>query len=71
MTATDLYRQLFGITNPPPTELARDLSRYEYLGADAARTDAEDDELRRLRSELERAGVRGLVDPKPRVRTVS
>jgi len=71
MTATDLYRQLFGITNPPPTELARVLSRYEYLGADPARTDVEDDELRRLRSELERAGVKELVEPKPRVRSVS
>jgi hypothetical protein len=71
LTATDLYRQLFGITNPPPTELARVLSRYEYLGADAARTDAEDDELRELRAELDRAGVRDLVEPKPRVRSVS
>jgi AAA domain, putative AbiEii toxin, Type IV TA system/AAA ATPase domain len=71
MTATDLYRQLFGITNPPPTELARVLSRYEYLGADAARTDAEDEELQRLRAELEHAGVRHLATPKPRVRTVS
>lgn len=71
MTATDLYRQLFGITNPPPTELARVLSRYEYLGADAARTDAEDEELERLRAELEHAGVRHLATPKPRVRSVS
>lgn len=71
MTATDLYRKLFGISNPPPTELAGVLSRYEYLGADGARTDAEDDELRDLRTQLEGAGVKGLVEPKPRVRSVS
>lgn len=69
MTATDLYRQLFGISNPPPTELARISSRYEYLGADPARTDAEDAELQRLRMELQHAGVKDLVEP--RVRSVS
>ncbi|WP_181233403.1 AAA family ATPase [Enhygromyxa salina] len=57
MTATDLYRRLFGIENPPPTDLARVLSRYKFLAADPERDNREDKELGELRSQLDTAGI--------------
>lgn len=69
MTATDLYREIFGITDPPPTDLARDLVRCEYLGADPERTDAEDAEVQALLKSLAAARVRDLPVPVPRIPT--
>jgi len=71
MTATELYRQLFDISSPPPTELARALSRHDYLAADPERTDEEDTALTLLRAELEEAGISELAEPASRVRNVS
>jgi hypothetical protein len=65
MTATELYRELFGVGDPPPTGLARTLSRYKYLGADTSRDDREEAELRKLRTALEDANVE---HPQPRPR---
>jgi len=66
MTATELYRQLFGITNPPPTDLARTLSRYDYLAADPERSEDENAQVERLREELIDAGLSDLAKPVPR-----
>lgn len=70
MTATDLYRNLFGVGDPPPTELARQLSRYKYLGADPERDASEDKELRGLRKLLEKANVE-IPKPRPRAKSRS
>jgi len=69
MTATELYRQLFNIADPPPTTLARTLSRYEYLRGDPERNDAEEQELWLLRQQLADAEVRDVVEPTPRKRS--
>ncbi|NJK32512.1 MAG: AAA family ATPase [Deltaproteobacteria bacterium] len=66
MTATDLYRNLFGVGDPPPTDLARQLSRYKYLGADPERDAEEEKELQRLKKDLQNAGVE-IPAPRPRV----
>jgi hypothetical protein len=68
MTATDLYRNLFGVGDPPPTELARQLSRYKYLGADPERDADEDKELRDLRKTLEKANIE-IPEPRPRTKS--
>lgn len=70
MTATDLYRRLFGVGEPPPTDLARSLSRYRYLGADPDRDANEERELQSLRRELEQADV-DLSESLPRARSRS
>lgn len=57
MTATQLYRDLFGVGDPPPTDLARTLSRYKYLSSDPRRDDSEHEEAQRLRAELKKHEV--------------
>jgi len=60
MTTSDLYRQIFDVEDTPPSELAHQLSRYNYLTRNGERTREERDEVSRLRQQLQEAGIRGL-----------
>ena len=66
MSSTDLYEEVFGIEDSPPSELALKRNRYTFLSQDPERTDAEEAQVQALRLELEAARVAGLPEPRPR-----
>jgi hypothetical protein len=57
MTGTEMLEQYFGIDRLYPINLAKQLRRYGDLANDPYRSDAEQQELERLRRELEAAGL--------------
>jgi energy-coupling factor transporter ATP-binding protein EcfA2 len=63
MTASQIYRAFFGITDLFPHGLGEKLRRYGLLAGDPTRTDDQDAEVKRLRAELKTAGVDPGWDP--------
>lgn len=57
MTGTELLQRYFGIDRLHPTNVSKQAYRYARLASDPQRSDEEDEELRRLRAELDAAGV--------------
>jgi hypothetical protein len=69
MTGTEIYREYFGIDDIIPDEAGRKLRDYRYLAANPYRTDLDDLEISRLRSELHEANVDPGFEPVPRTST--
>lgn len=68
LTGSELFGAFFEIRRLYPDALGDKLRRYGYLASDPTRSDAEDETMRALRSELEAAGVqfdREPVDREP------
>jgi len=66
-TGSEIYEQFFGIDRLYPSELGEALQRYGFLANDPGRTDAEEDEMQRLRSELREHGVDPGWEPEARI----
>jgi hypothetical protein len=63
MTGTEIYREYFGIDDVIPDEAGRKLRTYRYLAANPYRSDNDDREIARLRSELTTAGIDPSFEP--------
>ena len=66
MTATEIYREYFGIDDIIPDPTGQKLRSYRYLAANPYRSDSDDSEMTRLRDELLQLGVDPAFDPVPR-----
>lgn len=68
MTATDLYRAIFGIDDTPPEDtLVERVFEYETLARDASRSEPEERRMRELYAELAALRIKGLIEPRKRV----
>jgi hypothetical protein len=66
MTGSELYRRFFGIERAQPRALHDKLFAYATLATYPGRSEAEEQEVWRLRAELHAAGVRPDIEPEPR-----
>lgn len=69
MTATEIYRRIFGVVETPPGPIFAKVKQYEFLCASPYRTDEQEEERKQLRRELRREGVKRIAEPvsrKPR-----
>ena len=66
MTGSELYGTFFDVDARFAEDVGRRLARYAYLASDPRRSEAEDQELIRLRDELRREQVRVDAEPVPR-----
>jgi len=67
-TGTELYSKFFGIDRLYPSDLGDQLDRYGHLAVDPFRSDAEDDEMRRLGEQLRTEGIEMTLEPVERER---
>jgi hypothetical protein len=63
LTGSQLYQDFFGISKLYPNDLGDKTQRYGWLANDPTRSDADDQEMRRLRAELAMAGITFEWDP--------
>jgi len=63
LTGTEIFRDWFGLSHITLNPLGERLKQYRWLAADPTRTKELDQEMRRLRKQLEDAGFRGLGEP--------
>lgn len=68
LTPGELYRQVLGLRETPPGEIADKLDEYRALARDPQRDDAEEATVQRLRGELATAEVSPLPEILPRAR---
>lgn len=66
LTGSELFSAFFEIRKLYPNELGKKLHRYGYLASDPTRSADEDEELMKLRTELESAGATFDWEPVPR-----
>lgn len=66
MTATELYRRIFGVHETPPDPIFTVVKDYEFLCASPYRSDEQEAERKRLRRKLQAAGIRRIARPVPR-----
>lgn len=66
MTGSELYGTFFDLDARFAEDVGRRLARYAYFASNPHRTEAEDQELRRLREELRRENVSVDAEPVPR-----
>jgi hypothetical protein len=66
LTGSELYRDFFGLERRPPTTASATLWRYGLLANDPYRSDASDQEMRRLRTRLRKLGAEPEWQPVPR-----
>jgi AAA domain, putative AbiEii toxin, Type IV TA system len=66
MTGSELYGAFFDLDARFAEDIGRRLARYAYLASDPRRTEAEEQELRRLREELREEQVSVDAEPVPR-----
>ena len=66
LTATELLDAFFEIDRLHPSDLGRRAREYGYLATDPTRSVAQDEEMQRLREELEAAGLEFDWEPVPR-----
>ncbi|MBM4062314.1 MAG: AAA family ATPase, partial [Planctomycetes bacterium] len=63
LTGTEIFRDWFGLSHITLNPMGDRLKQYRWLAADPTRTKELDQEMRRLRKQLEDAGFRGLGEP--------
>jgi AAA domain, putative AbiEii toxin, Type IV TA system len=63
LTGSELYQDFFGISKLYPNDLGDKTQRYGWLANDPTRSDADDQEMHRLRAELAMAGITFEWDP--------
>ncbi|MFY9341624.1 MAG: AAA family ATPase [Planctomycetota bacterium] len=63
LTGTEIFRDWFGLLHLTLNPLGEKLKQYRWLAADPTRSDKLDQEMRRLKQDLEAAGIRSLDKP--------
>jgi hypothetical protein len=66
MTGSEIYRVFFGVEGLYPTEAGDKLQRYGFLSSNPRRSDMDEQEMTRLRSDLAALGVEPNWKPVPR-----